>query len=100
MMPDSDSISEKTITGTWTYVNKVVELYFLFSRGSRLANGIVGKRLRALQLAEVSSAAFVLWQIFTSYNYFNDNFRVLSREYLERFAGTGTASAGVRHPGV
>ncbi|CAM9762966.1 unnamed protein product [Sphacelaria rigidula] len=54
----------------WTYsFNKGVEIYLLFSRQNRLAGGFVGRGLRVLQLAEVSSTAFVLWQLCTNERY-------------------------------
>lgn len=46
-----------------------VALSLLFSRGDRLANGRVGEALRALQLAELSSAGRILWQLFSDDNY-------------------------------
>lgn len=54
------------LTATLTCAfNKVVELYLLFSKESRLVDGVgvEGQRLRPLQLVQVSSAAFIVWQL-------------------------------------
>lgn len=49
--------------------NKVVALSLLFSRGDRLASGRIGETLRALQVAELSSAVRILWQLVTDDDY-------------------------------
>lgn len=62
----------------WMYCfSKVVEIYLLFARGDRLASRTVGKVLRVLQVAEVSSVLFILWQLCA-----NDRYRELFGEEL------------------
>lgn len=49
--------------------HKAVEAFLLFSRKKRLADGVVGETLRALQVSELSSAAVVVWRTVSDKTY-------------------------------